>query len=54
MNEEMVMNHLTAEQRHLHHRLQKILKLFAIEGDALPTAERINELHGELTELRAS
>lgn len=52
MNEEMVMNHLTAEQRHLHQRLQKIQKLFATENNELPIPERMKDLHRELAELR--
>jgi hypothetical protein len=37
MNEEMVMNHLTAEQRHLYQRLQKLHKLFETESCRLPS-----------------
>ncbi len=52
MNEEMVQSHLTAEQRHLHCRLQKIHKLFATKESELPTPELMNELHRELAALR--
>lgn len=52
MNEELLLSHLTAEQRHLHLRLQKIEKLFAASNTELPTPELLNELQRELTELR--
>lgn len=52
LNEELVLSHLTAEQRHLHVRLQKIQKLFKTEHNELPTPERMKELHRELAELR--
>jgi len=52
MNEEMVISHLTAEQRHLHVRLQKIEKLFTANNNELPTPELLNELHRELADLR--
>lgn len=52
LDEEMVLSHLTAEQRHLHARLQKLQKLFATDNNELPTSERMNELHRELAELR--
>lgn len=52
MNEDAVLSHLTAEQRHLHRQLQKLQKLFTTENNELPTTERMNELHRELAELR--
>lgn len=52
MNEEAVLSHLTAEQRHLHCRLQKLQKLFTTDNGKLPTPERMNELHRELAVLR--
>jgi hypothetical protein len=52
MNQEMVLSHLTMEQRHLHCRLQKIQKLFTADNQELPTPDRMSELHRELVELR--
>ena len=52
MNEESVLSYLTAEQRHLHCRLQKLQKIFTTDNDELPTPERMNELHRELADLR--
>lgn len=52
MNEEMVLSHLTAEQRHLHLRLQTLHKLFATENNELPPVQQMNELQRELAELR--
>ena len=52
MNEETVLSHLTAEQRHLHGRLQKLQKLFTTDNNELPTPEQMNELQRELAELR--
>lgn len=52
MNAETVLSHLTAEQRHLHCRLQKLQQLFSTSQGELPTPERMNELRRELAELR--
>jgi hypothetical protein len=52
MNQEMVLSHLTMEQRHLHCRLQKIQKLFMTECNKLPTTQHVSELHREMVELR--
>jgi hypothetical protein len=52
MNQETVLSHLTAEQRHLHHRLQTIHKLFTTAGDGLPTTEQLKQLRVELAQLR--
>lgn len=52
MNEETILSHLTAEQRHLHTRLQKIQKLFTAHDAGLPTPQVMDELHRELADLR--
>jgi hypothetical protein len=52
MNEEMVLSHLTAEQRHLRCRLQKLEQLFTTQNNELPTPLHMNKLHRELAELR--
>jgi len=52
MNVETVLSHLSAEQRHLHCRLQKLQQLFTTDDEELPTTERLTSLHHELEELR--
>lgn len=52
MNQEVVLSHLTAEQRHLHQRLQKIQKLLNVEPQEVPRLEKMTELQQELTILR--